>query len=81
MKTLLKTLLLSVVLVNAAQAMRCGTQLINDGDTRHRVLALCGTPDGDSYSTMLYLNPRGDGMNYELHIGSSGHVDRISYSR
>ena len=61
--------------------MRCGTQLINEGDTRHRVLALCGTPDADSYSTMLYLNHQGAGMNYELHIGSSGYVDRISYSR
>lgn len=62
-------------------AMRCGTHLINSGDSVTRMLQLCGTPTQDTYSNIIYLNKDGDGMNYYIHVSGAGIIDSIYGSR
>ncbi len=62
-------------------AMRCGTNLINEGDSRMRMLELCGSPSENTFSNITYLNKDNDGMNYYVHIDSNGIIDGINYSR
>ncbi|MGH8178787.1 MAG: DUF2845 domain-containing protein [Steroidobacter sp.] len=52
---ILSLLLLSVWLAGPAQAdaMRCGSQLISDGDTRTEVRELCGDPSDVQRRTIL----------------------------
>lgn len=38
-------LLLALCLAQPAQAFRCGTQLVQEGDRKHEVLEKCGEPD------------------------------------
>lgn len=62
-------------------AMRCGTQLINEGDTYGELIATCGQPTSDTLSTVIYINKDGDGMNYYIHCDNSGAIDDIKFSR
>ena len=61
--------------------MRCGTSLINEGDSATRMLELCGTPAQDTYSNIIYINKDGDGYNYYIHVNGVGIIDSISGSR
>lgn len=56
--------------------MRCGTHLINEGDSRVRMLELCGTPISDIYSNVIYKNE--DGFTYYIHIQANGIIDNIN---
>lgn len=79
----MKTLILVVALLSSfsVSAMRCGTHLINEGDSVTRMIQLCGTPDQNSYSDVIYLNKDGDGINYLIHVDGAGMIDSISFSR
>ena len=68
-------------LTTNSYAMRCGTHLVNEGDSAIRMLELCGTPTQDGYSNIMYLNKDGDGMNYYVHVNGAGMIDSISASR
>lgn len=82
MRILTTALILSMSLfVSGGYAMRCGTHLINEGDSATRMLELCGTPSQDTYSNITYINKDGDGMNYYIHVNGAGMIDSVSASR
>lgn len=69
-------ILLVVVIVNISYAgMRCGTHLINEGDSRVRMLELCGKPFSDAYQNVVYI--QGDGFTYYIHLQANGIIDNI----
>lgn len=76
LKIFLATLFI-VFLANTsfAEAMRCGNHLINEGDSRIRMLELCGIPISDTYSNVIYKN--GDGFTYYIHLQANGIIDDI----
>lgn len=78
----MKTILIMVGLVACfnSYAFRCGTHLINEGDTATRMVALCGEPEGHGQN-LSYTNLNGDGMNYYIHCDASGVIDSITFSR
>lgn len=78
MKTILAAALIMVSFNSFS--MRCGTHLINEGDTVARMEALCGTPDTRGLN-MEYINKDGDGMSYFIHADTNGVIDSITFSR
>lgn len=64
----------------ASAGMRCGTSLIDRGDSVIHMIALCGQPQ-QSGLNIIYLNKDGDGMNYYIHSQSNGIIDSIKSSR
>lgn len=72
---------LIVAAVGNAHAFRCGTHLINEGDSASRMIQLCGTPTSNNYSTIVYQNKDGDHMDYTIHVNSVGMIDSITFSR
>ena len=78
----MKTLILaSMMLISSTSlAMRCGSELVSEGDTVSNMIALCGTPQGFGQD-LRYLNKDSDGMNYYIHASGSGIIDSIKFSR
>lgn len=79
MKTLLALCLILSSLT--ASAMSCGGQFIDEGDSYIHMLDVCGQPDYDTQSNIIYLNKDGYGMNYYIHCGPDGVIDDIQYDR
>ena len=82
----MKTLLLAVVLVMSvviddAFAFRCGTNLINEGDSVTRMIELCGHAAQNNFSTVIYENFQGTGMTYIIHVNGAGMIGSIEASR
>lgn len=79
----MKTLLIAILTLCSvgAIAMRCGTSLINEGDTASKVISLCGEPASVFNGYMAYTNLNNDGMNYILHFDNSGQVENIWFGR
>jgi len=73
--------LVALFLCCNVMAMRCGTHLINEGDSVERAIALCGTPSFDNYSTVRWDNYQGTGMTYEAHVNAVGMIDSLTYYR
>jgi len=61
--------------------MRCGTQLVNEGENVSQMISACGEPTWNNGSTVFYKNKDSDGMNYTIHVGDSGLIDDIQFSR
>jgi len=81
MKTLmLSVALLSVVSFSANAGMRCGNELILEGDTVIKMTKVCGQPDQYGQN-IIYLNKDSDGMNYFIHSDAAGIIDDIQSSR
>lgn len=61
----------------ADAAMRCGTQLVHEGDTKQELLDNCGNPDeGDpDMHTEVWIY-RMDGVEFEVHVANDV-VERI----
>jgi len=60
---------------NSNAGMRCGTHLINEGDTISRMISACGTPSQNNYSDVIYDNL--NGWKYHIHVGPDGIIDNI----
>jgi len=60
---------------NSNAGIRCGNQLINEGDTISRLLEACGTPSQNNFSNVIYNNK--DGWRYQIHVGPDGIIDNI----
>ena len=75
-------LILTAVLSKSSNAMRCGNELIMEGDNQQKVLQYCGIPAlihwGDTWT---YVNYEGHGMTYTIHFGTDGLIDSINFSR
>lgn len=73
--------MLTIAAIGNAHAMRCGNHLVLEGDSVTQTIAICGTPTSDNYSTVIYMNKDGNGMNYYIHVNGAGMIDTITSSR
>ena len=73
-------LVVATVYATNSFSMRCGNQLILEGDRVEKVISACGEPTSDSLSTLGYHNLDGSGMSYYIHI-DNGVVERIDFTR
>jgi hypothetical protein len=80
MKTLIMVVAMMVSFSNV-YAMRCSNQLINEGDSITRMLNLCGNPQANTRSNIVYINKDGDGIDYYIHADAMGTIDSIQFSR
>lgn len=81
MKTLITMVLMGCCLSFNALAMRCGTKLINEGDSVARMLDVCGQPTVNRGQYVVYINKDQDGMTYTIHSNEMGIIDDITFSR
>lgn len=79
MKTMI--IVLGLLLSMDVLAMRCGTSLVNEGDSLEKLFSLCGDPDVNTLSNIIYRDKDGDGMTYYIHADSNGIIDSINFSR
>lgn len=83
MLRLCTALVVALASVNS-YALRCGTELVYDGDTQAQVLSKCGSPEsryqGGILSDEVYYTYNQDGMNYEIKFFKN-HVVEINQSR
>ena len=84
MKRILKVifgfiLLLGGISNTLAASMQCGTQFINDdqrdGQSKDKILAMCGEPETKEGNTWYYKKP--DGAMFRLHFNGSGELESI----
>lgn len=72
-------LLLSGSSIVLAANMECGTQIISDdqrnGQSKSRILELCGEPESKQGNTWYYKQP--DGAIFRLHFSGSGELESI----
>ena len=73
--------LFGVVYFSNAYAMRCGSELVNEGDDVTTLVSLCGQPTAQTNANLVYVNPNNDGMTYYIHVDQSGTIENISFSR
>lgn len=81
MTRILFSVMLFIAVISNIHAMRCGTALINEGDSITRMVELCGTPTSNAFENITYINKDGDGMNYYIHANNAGTIDSIEFSR
>ncbi len=62
-------------------AMRCGANLILEGDTTQKMISFCGTPSSNTINDISYTNKDGDGGNYYIHVDNNGIINDIEFSR
>ncbi len=69
--------------MSTTYAMRCGTHIIQEGDDVTLLIQYCGIGELTTWSsgTHVYVNKDGDGMNYYVHVGDNGIIDRITFHR
>jgi len=69
-------LLITITTANAAETIRCGSALIEDGDSIEKVLEHCGEPTSKEGATWIY--DRGSGQFVAvIHVGADGTVNRV----
>lgn len=73
--------IISLMLCVSVYAMRCGSALINEGDTIGQAVSICGQPNEQTANSATYINKDGDGMNYFIHADNNGIIDNITFSR
>ena len=60
--------------------MRCGNNLILEGDSVVKMTQICGQPQ-QTGQNIIYINKDKDGMNYYIHADANGIIDNVKFSR
>ena len=77
----MKALIILFILFNSinSYAMRCGTQLITEGDSISKAIKYCGKPTF-RYQNFFYYQ-KNSGFQYTLVVGPTGTIKNINVKR
>ncbi len=65
---------------SAFAGIRCGNELILEGESIVKLVEVCGQPQ-QLGQNIIYINKDSDGMNYYIHVNANGIIDDIQASR
>jgi hypothetical protein len=77
---ILQIIVLASVAMTSYAGIRCGNDLVLEGDSVAKLIQVCGQPNQDGQN-IVYINKNNDGMNYSIHVDSNGIIDDIQFSR